>query len=231
MKRLVIPGEILAAKPFRLDDTIVENGKTCSTAIGLFDEERGTMIPLEGQWYPRFGEMVVGIVEEAKLNVYIVNLNAPYKGLIISKYAEGDIRSGDVIEASVKELDKTGTAVLTRPRVLHGGKILRIKPSKVPRVMGKGNTMVRQIQAGTKTSITLGMNGLIWLKGGDIDLAIAAINRVQNEAHVPGLTERIAKMLGVKPESINGAPEEGRHHVHQGEAQHVEEEGIQEPME
>ncbi len=146
MKRLVIPGEILAAKPLRLDDTIVENGKTCSTAIGLFDEERGTMIPLEGQWYPRFGEMVVGIVEEAKLNVYIVNLNAPYKGLIISKYAEGDIRSGDVIEASVKELDKTGTAVLTRPRVLHGGKILRIKPSKVPRVMGKGNTMVRQKQ-------------------------------------------------------------------------------------
>lgn len=195
MKKIVIPGEILADKPLRLDHSIVEDGKTCSTVMGLFDDQTSSLIPLEGLWYPQPGEKVIGIVEEARLNTDNVALNAPYKGLIISKFSEANIVNGDIVEATVKELDKTGTIVLIRPRVLYGGKVLAVKPSKVPRILGKGDTMVKQIAEGTKSSLSVGMNGLIWVKGGDSDLATNAILRIQEESHVAGLTERIAKML------------------------------------
>lgn len=202
MKKLVVPGDVVAEKPLRVDNTIVEDGKTCSTVMGLYDEEAGSLIPLEGLWYPRPGEKAVGIVEEAKLNTYSVNLNAPYRGIIIAKFTEGNIVNGDIIEATVKELDKTGTIVLIRPRVLYGGKVLNVKPSKVPRILGKGDTMLKQIIDGTKSSVSVGVNGLIWIKGGNSDLATDAIIRIQEEAHVSGLTERIGEMLGHKDPSV-----------------------------
>ncbi len=195
MRRLVLPGDIIAEKPLRLDHTIVEEGKTCSTVIGIFDEEKNSFIPLEGLWYPTPGEKIIGIVEEAKLNTDLIDINAPYKGLIISKFSETSLAGGDIIEATVKELDKTGTIILSRPRVLFGGKVLVIKPSKVPRLLGKQDTMIRQIIEKTKSSISVGMNGLVWIKGGDSDMATKAILRIQDESHVPGLTERISQML------------------------------------
>jgi exosome complex component RRP4 len=163
--------------------------------MGLFDDQTSSLIPLEGLWYPQSGEKVIGVVEEARLNTDNVALNAPCKGLIISKCSGANIVNGDILEATVKELDKTGTIVLIRPRVLYGGKVLAVKPSKVPRILGKNDTMVRQIAEGTKASISVGMNGLIWIKGGDSDLATKAIIQIQEESHVAGLTERIAKML------------------------------------
>ena len=103
--------------------------------------------------------------------------------------------SGDFIEASVKELDKTGTVILSRPRTLRGGKIIKIKPSKINRLLGKNNTMINQISSGTGTKIVAGLNGMIWLNDGNIDLAVEAIEKVCNEAHIPGLTERIGKLV------------------------------------
>ena len=46
--------------------------------------------------------------------------------------------------------------------------------------------MIKQITNGSGTQIAAGMNGLVWLKGGNIDKAIEAIMQIQEEAHVPG---------------------------------------------
>ncbi len=195
MKRVVVPGELIEEKPLHLLDTLIENNKTYATVISVYDDEKKTLVPLEGLWYPARDERVVGVIEEAKLNTYTVQLNAPYKGIIISKFADTNMDNGDIIEAYVKELDKTGTVVLSRPRVMHGGKLVKIKPSKVNRLLGKADTMVKQISGGTGTLIVPGMNGVVWVKGGDIDLAIQAILRVQEEAHVTGLTARVGGMF------------------------------------
>ncbi len=210
MKKLIMPGDILLSRPIRIEHTIVENGKTYATVLGVFDDEKTSFIPLEGLWYPRPNETVIGIIEESKLNVYTVNLNAPYKGIIISKYARDPIVNGDVVEAYVKELDKTGTVVLTRPRVLHGGKVLYIKPAKIPRIIGSNNTMAMQLSAGTKSSVAVGMNGMIWLHGGDTDLATEAIFKITREAHISGLTDRIGKMLGASSAEAQPSPEAHR---------------------
>lgn len=198
MQRIVVPGEKLHNQPIRIENTITDDKGTYSTILGSFDEETKMLIPLEGLWQPKSADQVIGVVEEDRGTTMTVNLNAPYKGLVISKFLESDIRAGDIVIASIKELEKGGTAVLMRPKALEGGKLISVKPSKIPRIIGKGNTMVKQITDGTGTSIIIGLNGLIWLKGGDIDLATAVILKIEEEAHTSGLTERIKSMLDSK---------------------------------
>ncbi len=198
MQRIVVPGEKLHDKPLRIENTITDNNGTYSCILGSFDEETKVLIPLEGLWQPKSGDTIVGIVEEDRGTTVTVNLNAPYKGLIISKFLETDIRAGDTIVATIKDLEKGGTAILIRPKPLQGGKMMSVKPSKIPRIIGKGNTMVTQITAGTGTSVIIGLNGIIWLNGGNIDLATAAILKIEEEAHTNGLTDRIKAMLDSK---------------------------------
>ncbi len=198
MQRIVVPGERLHDKPIRIDNTITDNNGTYSTILGSFDEETKSLIPLEGLWQPRNGDTIVGIVDEDRGTTVTINLSAPYRGLAISKFIEDEIRAGDIVVATIKELEKGGTAILMRPKPLVGGKLIKVKPSKIPRIIGKANTMVKQITDSTGTSFVIGLNGIIWLKGGNIDLATAAIIKIEQEAHTSGLTERIKAMLDSK---------------------------------
>lgn len=195
MSRIVVPGELLAQTPLRIENAIIEDEKTYSTVLGIYNEERSSLVALEGLWYPIRGDIVIGIVEEARLNSYSVDLNSPYKGIIIAKFVETRLERGDVVECEVKEMDDTKTAVLMRPKKLFGGKVIDVKPSKVPRIIGKANTMVEQIRNGTKSTIMVGMNGRIWAKGGNVALATEAILKIGEEAHTSGLTERIKALL------------------------------------
>ncbi|MGI0141102.1 MAG: KH domain-containing protein [Candidatus Micrarchaeales archaeon] len=196
--KIVVPGEILADKQLRIENAIIEDNKTYSSVLGIYHEDRSSLIPLEGLWYPRRGDIVVGVVDDARLNSYSVELNAPYKGIIIAKFVETRLARGDVIEAEVKEIDETKTVVLMRPKKLFGGKIIDIKASKIPRVIGKANTMIQQIKDGTKSVVIVGMNGRIWAKGGDVSLATDIILKISEEAHTNGLTERVKALLGAK---------------------------------
>lgn len=195
MQRIVIPGEKLADVQIRIENTISDKNGTYACVIGYFDDEKKTLIPLEGLWQPRQGDSIIGVVEEDKANMYLVGLNAPYKGLILTKFMEVELNVGDFIVATVKNLEKGGTVMLLRPSKLAGGKLISVSPSKIPRIIGKGNSMVKQITDGTGTNIVIGLNGVIWLKGGKMDLATSTILKIEEEAHTTGLTDRIQKML------------------------------------
>jgi exosome complex component RRP4 len=194
MRNIILPGEALPKMPSRAHEVIEEDGRFIATVIGMYDDEKGTFWPLEGVWYPMRDEIVIGIVEEAKLNSYTVNLNSLYKGIIIAKYSS-KLFAGDVIEAQVRDLDETKTVVLMHARKLSGGKMMSIKPSKVHRILGREDTMIREITEGTQSMINVGMNGVIWIKGGDVQKATEAIMKIEEEAHTSGLTERIKSML------------------------------------
>jgi len=199
MSRIVVPGELLAQTPLRIENAIIEEEKTYSTVLGIYNEEKTSLVALEGLWYPIRGDIVIGIIEEARLNSYSVDLNSPYKGIIIAKFVETRLERGDVVECEVKEMDDTKTVVLMRPKKLFGGKVVDVRPSKIPRVIGKANTMVQQIRDGTKAVIMVGMNGRIWVKGGNVALAVQAILKIGEEAHTSGLTERIKTLLQSTP--------------------------------
>lgn len=197
MKEIVVPGELVAEEPLRSENTYIENGKTYSKVLGLYETDKKSLIALEGIWNPRIGDVVVGIVTSARNAVYEVDLTYFGRGLLIgSKFDRQTYKPGDMVEAEVKNVEDRGkTIILWRPRTLFGGTILEIRPTKVPRVIGKNNTMIEQISKATKCSIVVGTNGTVWLKGGDIGLATIAIRQIEEEAHTSGLTERIKAML------------------------------------
>ncbi|MDE1833275.1 MAG: hypothetical protein KGH58_02550 [Candidatus Micrarchaeota archaeon] len=196
MKQIIVPGEVVSQSQARMDNAYVENGKTYSKVMGLYDEEHKSVIPLEGPWKPRIDDAVIGIVSEEKNKVYEVDLGFFGRTLlIVGKFDRESYKVGDIIEATIKDIEDRKTIILTRARPLEGGTVLAVKPAKVARVIGKANTMVKQISEAAKTYIIVGMNGMIWMRGGNIALATEAIRKIEAEAHISGLTERIRLML------------------------------------
>ncbi|HUY70280.1 MAG TPA: KH domain-containing protein [Candidatus Baltobacteraceae bacterium] len=196
MKQIIVPGEMVSQSQARMDNTYVEGGKTYSKVMGLYDEEHKGIIPLEGPWKPRIDDAVIGIIAEEKNKVYEVDIGFFGRTLlIVGKFDRESYKVGDVIEATIKDVEDRKTIILTMARPLEGGTVLMVKPAKVPRVIGKANTMVRQISEAAKTMIIVGMNGMIWMRGGNVALATAAIKKIEAEAHISGLTERIKLML------------------------------------
>jgi len=199
--KIVLPGDMISDKPLSIQNTIIEGGKTYATVMGLVDEAKGSFIPFESVWHPKMDDQVVGVVETERNGVSIVDLNSPFKGLLILKHSTLELRVGDIIEAIVMAVKRESERVmimLARPKRLYGGRLLFVNVAKVPRIIGRESTMITQLIRGTKSNIQVGMNGVIWLKDGNVELAVTAINKIQEEAHTSGLTEQIAKLLGAK---------------------------------
>ena len=108
---------------------------------------------------------------------------------------------GDMIIAKIIGINKRGVDLSIKSKGLgkiDDGLIIKINPNKVPRVIGKEGSMINLIKNKTKTNITVGQNGYIWIKG-DLDgenKAEKAIKMVSDEAITEGLTEKIEKFLG-----------------------------------
>jgi exosome complex RNA-binding protein Rrp4 len=187
---------MISAKPERIDNTYIEDGKTYSMVTGMYDQAKGRLIQLEGEWLPQKGDLVIGIVANNGRNgMYTLDLSHFMNGLLIEKKGSANFAKGDIVEAEVDKVENRKTVVLSMPKILRGGTVMEIKPSKVHRVIGKNNTMIKQISESTKTTIVPGENGIIWLHGENVALAASAIAQVEREAHVSGLTEIIRQML------------------------------------
>jgi exosome complex component RRP4 len=199
MKNIVTPGDLISEGIIRTGNTFVSGGKTYSKVLGIYENNSHDVVPLEGVWNPRTEDSIVGIVSEAKAKVYMVELSYFGKALLIpGKFDKFDFEPGDMLNAIISEVENKKTIILKDPRKLEGGTILSIKPKKIPRVIGKKSTMIKQIADSTGSHIIVGMNGLIWLSGGNITLATEAILKIEREAHTSGLTEAIKNFLDEK---------------------------------
>jgi exosome complex component RRP4 len=78
------------------------------------------------------------------------------------------------------------------------GQILKVTPTKIPRVIGRKGSMISTIKQETGCNIILGVNGVVLITGKTLEdeqLAMRAILKIEEESHTSGLTDRIAKML------------------------------------
>ncbi len=212
VRQIVVPGEEinLEGKPGR--GVFVENGKIYSAYLGIVEQRAGyvNVIPLSGCYIPKKGDKVIGkIVDIAPLN-WVVDINAPYYApLHVNdvpwRVEIGDtgryLGIGDVILAKVSNVNELGQVWITMKeqglRKLEGGHIVKISPTKVPRVIGKNGSMIQMIKEYTKCKIYVGQNGMIWISGSpdDIIKVIKAIRLIEKEAHTYGLTDKIKEFL------------------------------------
>ncbi len=191
-RKIVVPGEKIEGKVLNYVYRIGE--EQYSTIYGLLTETNGIkkIVPLKGKYTPKEGDLVIGIVEEVRYNGYLVDINSPYPGMLLS---QRDYDYKDVLSAKVLKVDEIKKVMLGEERKLFKGHLIEVLPVKVPRIIGKNNSMINLIKEKTGSEIIVGRNGRIWIKGGDVAKAEEAILKIEKEAHTLGLTERITKLL------------------------------------
>jgi len=211
-RQIIIPGE-----------KIVDSGEflpgegTEKRADGIYAlrfglaEQSGKLvkvIPLSGVYSPRRGNVVIGKVEEINFNGWRININASETAFLslmeVPRYVNKDgldevMEIGDMAVVKVWNINKRGIDVSLKSRGLgkiEEGIIIEVNPHKVPRIIGKEGSMIKLIKDNTGCNITVGQNGLIWIKGDKIEnelYAKKAIAFVTEKSFISGLTEEIKK--------------------------------------
>ncbi|MEM2638079.1 MAG: hypothetical protein QW704_01765, partial [Candidatus Hadarchaeales archaeon] len=109
---------------------------------------------------------------------------------------------GDVVALQVKEVNERKYVLLEGGKAglgrLRGGRMVEISPMKIPRVRGKKGSMLKVLQDIGGCRLLVGQNGriVIWAKTPERTAVIVeALKRIEREAHIPGLTDRIRLML------------------------------------
>ena len=84
---------------------------------------------------------------------------------------------------------------------IDSGELVKISPTKIPRLIGKHGSMIQTIESSTNATITIGQNGLIVLKCDDITglkKAVKSIKMMDKALHNTNLEERIQNILDEK---------------------------------
>ncbi len=217
-KAIVVPGEELAEGMDFLPGTDVlrDGEKLISTKVGLVNVSGRLVkiIPLAGKYLPKRDDIVLGKVAAMGFSGWRVDIDWAFEANLalrdgstefIEKTADLSqyYNYGDWIVCQITAVAGAGKLIdLTMKgpglRKLGPGRILRVTPSKVPRIIGKQGSMITMIKESTDCKISVGQNGLVWLSGEDPKkelIAVRAIEKIEAESHVSGLTDRIKEFL------------------------------------
>ncbi len=216
-KELVTPGDLLAEGNYMAgENAYCENKKVFAARIGLveYDNRKVRVVALRAFYIPRIGDIVIGIVTEVGFNGWEVDINAPYTAVLRAsdvlergfRPQKNDLLSildiGDLIVAKVAAYDRGSNPIIkiSEPGLgkISRGQLIKVTPTKIPRIIGRKGSMITMIKRETNCRITLGQNGLIIVSGKnheDERLAIMALRKIEEESHTSGLTDRIAEMI------------------------------------
>jgi exosome complex component RRP4 len=215
---LVAPGELLAEGPyFAGENTYREGGKIFASRIGMADVigNKLIVVPIKGAYIPRIDDLVLGRVTDIGMSGWQVDICAPYPAMLPMSETpmrrdreEGrrDLGSihgvGDLVLAQVIAFDRTRDPLLTTKGrglgKITAGRVARISPAKIPRIIGKNGSMITMLKKETGTDIIAGQNGVILATGKNPDqerIAAEAIYMIEREAHTRGLTDRVKAMI------------------------------------
>jgi len=209
---VVVPGDLLYEGRARTgDNTYRHEGNVYATRVGLvnYNKDRVSVIALEAGFVPLVGDLVIGDVTDIELGQWKIDIGAEKNAILTINDAIGKpyrtyqdmpqiLDVGDTIVAKIVDLDRSRTPILSimgreLGRVREGF-IIKITPSKIPRLIGKKGSMINMILKETRCQVTIGQNGKILIHGrnrNDEELAVNVINKIETEAHTSGLTNRI----------------------------------------
>ncbi len=214
---IVVPGMIVAEGNYNPGQYVInEDHKFYSTIIGLLEmtEKDVDVIPLKGVYIPKVGDKVIGIITNYYLLSWSVDINAPYEAILMAAGALAKplekpgpdlgkfLNVGDVIVAVIQKFDRLSNPQLTLKEPDCGkvirGTLVEITPSKIPRLIGKKGSLINLIKKELDVKIVVGHNGRVLIIGDTWErekMAAEIVRKVETEAHVPGLTDRITKII------------------------------------
>lgn len=216
-KQIATPGDMIADGDYVAgENTYKEEEKIYASRTGLveYDNKKVSIVALKAFYIPKPGDIIIGTVVEIGFNGWAIDLNAPYQAFL----RPSDVLSrpfkpqrdelsqvldlGDLVVAKVVSYDRTHDPQITVAEPGLGkitkGQVLKITPTKIPRVIGKKGSMISMIKEETGCQIILGLNGVLLVTGKTPEeerSALMAILKIEEESHTSGLTDRITQML------------------------------------
>ncbi len=224
-KDLVIPGQQLASGMDYLpgDHTYREGEAIYAKVLGLANLA-GRVIkitPLSGPYQPRIGDKIIGKVFDITMSGWRIRTNTAYAAMMNVKDASNRfirrgedlskiIGVGDYVVVKISNVTSQNLIDLSMrdPDLfkIKGGRIVEINAQKVPRVIGKQGSMVSLIKKFTACDITVGQNGLIFIRGKNPEnefLAERAVKMVEEKSHFSGLTEKMQAFLETESKGLD----------------------------
>jgi len=209
-RKVVIPGEVI----FKGEDYLPGEGtekrgdEIVAVRYGLAEESNGLVkvISLSGVYQPRRGNVVIGKVENLTFYGWVIDIDSPEGAFLplqevpgfVSKDGLAEIMDiGDMVAAKIIGIGGRGIDLTIKLRGLgkiEDGLIIKINSNKVPRVIGKEGSMINLIKEESGCNVTVGQNGLIWIKGNKIEeelLVKRAIMFITEKSFASGLTEEV----------------------------------------
>ena len=216
-RSIVIPGEKIAEGMDYLpgDGSSRDGDNVYSNRLGLLnlDGKIIKIIPLKGKYLPKRGDNIIGTVTDVSFSGWRVDFGWAFLGSIplrdgsrdyiengadLSKYYKaGDIVLGKITKVAgskIIDISMNGPGL----RKLIGGRIIDCNPVKVPRIIGKQGSMISLIKEHTNCSLFVGQNGKVWINCEDPEQerkVVDVIRMIEENAHLPGLTEKVSKFL------------------------------------
>ncbi|MBN1386142.1 RNA-binding protein [Candidatus Woesearchaeota archaeon] len=225
-KSVVVPGEELAEGMDYLpaQGTYRQGDFIRAAKLGLVNVDGKVikLIPLSGRYLPKKGDTIIGQVIDISFSGWRLDINSAYSAMLSLKDATSEfiIRGadltqyynlGDYLVAKITNVTSQKLVDLSMKgpglRSVRGGRIVKVNTNKVPRVIGKQGSMVVTVKNATDTKIIVGQNGLVWVMGENPKmeaLAVNTIKKIEAEAHMPGLTERIKNYLEEEVRKLKG---------------------------
>ena len=213
-REVVIPGEIIVSGSDYLpgDGTKREGNDIVAYRYGLSDKNGKLIkiIPLSGVFIPRRGNVIIGRVNDITFNGWLTDIDSAISAFLplseVPRYIDKNNLSdfldiSDFFNAKITNVKSKGVDLTLEGKglgKLEGGIIVKINPNKVPRVIGKEGSMIKLIKDETNCKITVGQNGIVWIRGENVEdelFAKKAINFVTDRTFISGLTDKVSKFL------------------------------------
>ena len=222
-RKYVIPGDVVTTGPFRPEQNVVLVGdKIISTTIGISEiyDDSVKVLSLTGKYIPKIDDLVIGKVLSHTSLSWELDINSCYVGFLpaqdvfgrdFSAHADelsSKLKTGDLVAARIANFDRTRDPLVTISDrdlgKIDSGDLVKISPSKVPRLIGKKGSMIQMIEMSTDAAVTIGQNGWVVISCESAEgllKAKKAIEMVNDKAHVANLTDQVKEMLDKKGES------------------------------
>jgi exosome complex component RRP4 len=223
---LVLPGEEIAAQGLKPGPgTYRVGGKVYASVLGLLSPRPPfvRVVPLSGRYLPKPGDIVIGTVTDVQGTFWLLDIGAPRWAplhmtgtpwKIEVGETENYLRVGNSVLVQVESLEATGRIGVTMNGEglgkLEGGTIVSLSPARIPRVVGRGGSMIDTIVRRTGAQVAVGQNGRVWVNGDPeaIERVSEALRMIDEGGQHRGLTERVDSYLRATGTSTEeGAPQ------------------------
>jgi exosome complex component RRP4 len=213
---LVLPGDVVYDGRIRTgENTYRDQDRVYATRLGMvnYRPDNVSVTALSTGYVPLVGDQVIGEVVDIDLGEWRIDIGTQDQAVMgIPDAVDRPFRTdyvmtrvldiGDTIVAKIVDLDRRRTPVLSilGPGLgkMYDGFIVKLTPSKIPRLIGKKGSMINMIIRETGCRVTIGQNGRILVSGPNREkeaMVVKVIQKIELEAHTSGLTNRTQEFL------------------------------------